>query len=137
MIMTHINRDNIGDFIAKFENVFVCWNNFGSHRPKKPLKISEIFKRKNCGKAIVFAFHFNFTFVSKTYDFTGLYYDLRSFTRDLSLFSIISQFKVIILINTKSYFYFYRKHVWSNNFLQKISRLNRYKTTLNYFFTQK
>ena len=137
MIMTHINRDNIGDFIAKFENVFVCWDNFGSHRPKKPLKISEIFKRKNCGKAIVFAFHFNFTFVSKTYDFTGLYYDLRSFTRDLSLFSITSQFKVIILINTKSYFYFYRKHVWSNNFLPKISRLNRYKTTLNYFFTQK
>ena len=104
--MTHINRDNIGDFIAKFENVFVCWNNFGSHRPKKPLKISEIFKRKNCGKAIVFAFHFNFTFVSKTYDFTELYYDLRSFTRDLSLFSIISQFKVIILINRKSYFYY-------------------------------
>ena len=32
--INYIYWDNIGDFIAKFENVFVCWDNFGSHHPE-------------------------------------------------------------------------------------------------------
>ena len=55
-------------------------------------------------QAIFFAYHFNFTFVSEAYDFMELYCDLWSFTRDPLPFSIISQIKVIILVNRKFYF---------------------------------
>ena len=34
--------------LKMFENVFVCWDNFGGHHPEKFLKISEIFKKNNC-----------------------------------------------------------------------------------------
>ena len=33
-LQNYVNWDNIGDFIAKFEKVFVCWDNFGSHHPE-------------------------------------------------------------------------------------------------------
>lgn len=33
------------DIIANFENVFFCWDSFGSHHPEKLLKISEVFRR--------------------------------------------------------------------------------------------
>ena len=48
-------------------------------------------------EAIAFTFDCNFTYVSETYDFTELYYDLWRFTPDISdpgLFSTISQFKI-------------------------------------------
>ena len=30
-LQNYINWDNIGDFIDKFENFFICWHNFGNH----------------------------------------------------------------------------------------------------------
>ena len=47
--------------------------------------------------AIAFTFDCNFTYVSETYDFVELYYDLWRFTPDLAgsgLFSARSQFKI-------------------------------------------
>ena len=30
-LQNYIHWDKFGEFIAKFENAFVCWDNFGSH----------------------------------------------------------------------------------------------------------
>ena len=38
---------------ANFENDFVYWDNFGSHHPKKVLKILEIFKGNICGGVLL------------------------------------------------------------------------------------
>ena len=84
--------------------------------------------------AIVFAFHFNFIYVSETYNFVKLYYDLWSITRDHGLFSVTSQFKLykwLSIENLISIDYLLM------TFLQKFKRKNQYKTTWNNFFTQK
>ena len=47
-LQIYINSDNTCEFITKFENVFVCWDNFGGQHPEKFLKVSEIFKKNNC-----------------------------------------------------------------------------------------
>ena len=44
---------NIGDFIAKFEIVFVFEINFGNHHSEKFLKISEVFERNTCGRVLL------------------------------------------------------------------------------------
>ena len=44
---------NIGDFIVKFENVFVCWDQFWKLPPWILLRISEVLERNICGGVLL------------------------------------------------------------------------------------
>ena len=70
---------NIGDFIAKFENVEIYFGNW--HPPKNYQNLGSFQEKYQHGSFVIvkplpLRFDCNFAYVSETYDFMELYYDL-------------------------------------------------------------
>ena len=117
----------IGNFIAKFENVFLCWNWFWKPPSRITFQNLRSFREKYLWwsfviiKTLTLRFIVNFL-VSETYDFIKLYHDLWRFIADLDdvgLFSTIFQFMIYrisfiantftTIVNKKSWFLFIKR----------------------------